>query len=240
MTGRDDLSGVSGTSPRDEALRRLLAADAEPSLLSETLAALSAAPEPGPQPGEAQALAAFRELVAPSANVISLAHRRRLRAAALASSVVVVMGGGMAAAATGALPDSAQQVAKNVLGVVGVHVPGPAATPTPSPDGSTDETGSDPTPAGPVQPSTGPQGVRPTAPASHPAHPSHPAMPPTPGNSGPSRHHGNPTPTSTVHPTPGHGKPTAPPATSNRHVPRPHPTSPRALVTHGHPGAISS
>ena len=251
---RNDLPVVSGVRPGgrgkskgDAVLRRLLAADAEPSRLTETLAALSAAPPPGAQPGEVQALAAFRELVAQPAGVVSLAHRRRLRAVALASSVLVVMGGGVAAAAAGALPDSAQSVAKNVLDVVGVHVPSPTTTPSPAPQPTSSRGDSAastaPATAGPSASASAHANHPPAlgSPSPHPSHPAHPWTPPTPGNAGTSRHHGNPTPTATTHPSPGHGKPTAPPATSKRKTPHPHlKRDAVASVTHSNRGAIHS
>lgn len=217
----------------DDALRRLLAEPGATPQLHDMLAALSGGLEAAPQPGEAAALAAFRELVAEPAGVYSFGRRRGLRlTAAIASSAVLVMGGGVAAAAAGALPAGAQRVAHNVLQAVGVQVPGATATPTNGPDGS-----------GPPSPGQTPPAAAPT----HPAHPTQPAHPsgqpstlPTPGNAGPSRHHGNPTPTATTRPTPGHGKPTAAPVTSGRKTPTP-PTHPVKAndVMHGHARAIT-
>ena len=241
-----------GTNPPadDDALRRLLSGEADPSRLTELLAALAADPAPGPQPGEAQALASFRELVAAPAGVVSLASRRRLRAVAVASSVLVVMGGGVAAAAAGALPDPAQSVVKNVLGVVGVHVPAPHPTPHSVPTTTAPGGGDGSVTSGQVGASTaasahptshgrGSPSPHPSHPAhpTHPSHPAHPSTPPTPGNAGSSRHHGNPTPTATTHPSPGHGKPTAPPATSHRKSPHLTPKTAGA-VTRGNASTI--
>jgi hypothetical protein len=76
--------------------------------------------------------------------------------------------------------------------------------------------------------------------AAQPTTPADGATPPglasTPGNSGPSRHHGNPTPTASGHPTPGHGKPTSQPSVANtgqsaqhRATPTPHRAVMRAV-----------
>lgn len=240
MTGADDPTDVN-TSGRphgeDDVLAALLGGSADAPRLSELLAAAAAPPATGPQPGEASALAAFRELVTEPAGIPSLAHRRRARlAVAAASSIVVVLGGGVAAAATGALPDSAQQVAKNVLGAVGVHVPGPADGQHGGGShgrhhGNGKGNGHTPLPT-PTQ----------TPPVTHPTHPTHPTQPthPTtpadghpsphssaPGNSAWGRSHHSPTPTSAPSVSPsdtpsadgghGHGKPTAAPTTSRRH-----------------------
>lgn len=205
----------------DAVLPRLLADDGAQSGLRDALVALTAQPAPGEQPGEAAALAAFRELVAEPAGIPSLAHRRRLRTAAVAaSSVVIVLSGGVAAAASGALPGPAQDAARTVLGVVGVHVPSSAGShQAPGDAGSPTPTAT--TPAGFVPPAFVPE-APPSPSASHPSHPAHPSTPPTPGNSGQSRHHGNPTPTASGHPSPGHGKPSSPPITSHRKSPNPH------------------
>jgi len=204
----------------DAVLTRLLADDGAPSRLRDALVALTAQPAPGEQPGEAAALAAFRELVAEPAGIPSLAHRRRLRtAAAAASSIVIVLSGGVSAAAAGALPGPAQDAARSMLGVVGVHVPSSAGSHnTPGHAGSPTPTAS--TPAGFVPPALEPQ-APPAPAASHPSQPAHPSTP-TQGNSGQSRHHGNPTPTASGHPSPGHGKPTSPPITSHRKSPNSH------------------
>ena len=187
-------------------------------------------------------LAAFREIVTEGAGTPSLTARRaRLRVAAVAGgTTLALLGGGVAAAATGSLPHAAQTVAKDVLGTVGVHVPGPdrhagdhpdqrghsgkTKTHTPGPAGVT-PAGTSPSAPGAVQP---PHPAHPSHPT-HPAHPVHPVTPgasahpttvPTPGNSGTARHHGNPTPASTVHPAPHHGKPAAAPVVSRRGNPQ--------------------
>ena len=181
----------------------------------EALLAAAAAPAAGPQPGEEQALAAFRELVVEAAGTPSLAARRRRRQVSVAAiaSTVVLFGSGVAAAANGSLPRAAQTTAKTVLGTLGVHVPGPNVHAGRHPD-QRGSSGDDP----------GDNGVEPTP----PSHPSHPAMPvtpantgtpPTPGNSGAARHHGNPTPHASGHPAPQHGRPSAAPTVSRRHVP---------------------
>jgi hypothetical protein len=223
------------TTPEDSFERdyvdRLLASPAaeasDAARLRALLAAAAAPSEAGPQPGETAALAAFRELVPAVPTVISLTARRRVRVlATTAVSTVVVLAGGAAAAATGSLPGPAQGVAKTVLGAVGVHVPaGKPAHPT--------------HPAHPATPTTHPASteappsfatVHPTPPAhpthpthrAHPNHPTHPTTTPHPsGNSSEAVHHGNPTPSSTVHPSPGHGKPGSPPVTSHRTSPHP-------------------
>jgi hypothetical protein len=84
---------------------------------------------PGPLPGEARALAAFR----------ATGHERRRHttmrtgrttvrvAAAAAATGVAIACGGAAAAATGSLPGAAQQTAHDMLAGIGVTVPGPNA-----------------------------------------------------------------------------------------------------------------
>jgi hypothetical protein len=89
------------------------------------LAAAAAPTEPGLQPGEAAALAAFR-------TAASTPNRRTrmfpsLKAAAVAATATgALLTGGVAVAATGALPGDAQDTARTMLGTVGVTVPGPA------------------------------------------------------------------------------------------------------------------
>lgn len=213
--------------------------------LGALLSAAAAAPDPGPQPGEQTVLAAFRDLVTEAAGTPSLAAHRsrkvaqqRMYALIAATSTVVVMGGGIAAAAAGSLPGVAQSTAKTMLGVLGVSVPGPNA----NSDHHTDQRGSSGDhPAGPA--SATPDASQPTAP-SHPTPqathtPASVGTPPTPGNSATARHHGNPTPTATTHPTPGHGKPTASPTVGHRghlHTPKPLPSS---AVMHRYRPAIS-
>lgn len=181
----------------------------------EALLAAAAAPSAGPQPGEERALAAFRELVVEAAGIPSLAARRRRRQVSVAAiaSTVVLLGSGVAAAAAGSLPGAAQTTAKTVLGTLGVHVPGPNV-----------HAGSHPDQRGSSADNPGDNVVEPTPPA-HPSHPVTPVTPantgtpPTPGNSGAARHHGNPTPHASGHPAPQHGRPTAAPTVSRRHVP---------------------
>src|SRR3954467_2508079 len=186
---------------RDAQLDRLIESAATPQTSGsvelsrlEALLAAAAAPDSGPQPGELEALAAYRELLT---GVPSLAARRRRQLAVVAiASTVVALSGGVAAAATGSLPGAAQSTAKSMLGALGVHVPGPNQHAGTHPDqrAKPGDTHGKPSPA-----------------ATHPSHPAaHPTAPPgqsrTPGNSGTSRHHGNPTPAATTHPTPHHGK----------------------------------
>jgi hypothetical protein len=93
--------------------------------VAAVLAAAAAPTEPGPQPGEAAALVAFR-------SAASTPNRRTrmfpsLKAAAIAATATgALLTGGVAAAATGALPGAAQDTARTMLGTVGVTVPGPA------------------------------------------------------------------------------------------------------------------
>ena len=203
--------------------------------LAALLAAAAAPCEAGPQSGEDFVLDAFHDLVVEGAGVPSLAARRNRRRMAVvaATSTVVMLGSGIAAAATGSLPGAAQSTAKTVLGVIGVSVPGPDdhAGNHPNQRGRSGDS-HQPTdhPGDSATPDT--QGVHPTPPAGV-------GTPPTPGNSGVSRHHGNPTPTATEHPTPGHGKPTAAPNVSRRHdAPASH--TPTSLpVMHRYRPAIS-
>lgn len=206
----------------------------------EALLAAAAAVEAGPQPGEEAVLASFRELVTEAAGTPSLAGRRkakvakqRMYALVAATSGVVLLSTGVAAAKTGSLPGAAQSTAKSVLGVLGVHVPGPNAHAGTHPAQRGNSGGHSNAPSTPVAP-----GAPDVTPPVHPTPPAHPTTGPgavpTPGNSGVSRHHGNPTPTASGHPTPGHGKPTAAPTVSRRHAAvRPaHPAVPSTSVTH--------
>jgi hypothetical protein len=90
------------------------------------LHAAAAPTEPGPQPGEAAALAAFRATVRPSRRPLmhSFTPVKAALAAALSSGVLLT--GGVAAAATGSLPGAAQDTARDMLSHVGVTVPGAA------------------------------------------------------------------------------------------------------------------
>ncbi|RYU13369.1 hypothetical protein [Nocardioides iriomotensis] len=91
------------------------------------LAAAAAPTEPGPLPGEQEALAAFREAHSrrrfsmPS----SLSPVRAAVAAGLGAGVLLAAGVGGAAA--GVLPGAAQDTARTWLDTVGVEVPGPNA-----------------------------------------------------------------------------------------------------------------
>ena len=234
----DPILGEAGQGGHDldAQLDRLLESPSNPEAHGSTafprleaLFAAAAATETGPQPGEELVLGAFRELVTEAAGVSTLAGRRtsklarqRMYALVAATSGVVLLGGGVAAAATGSLPGAAQSTAKSVLGVIGVHVPGPNAHSNGHADQrgkSGDNTGPQVSPGAPGSP--GAPDVTPPAP--HPTPGAAGGNPPTPGNSGVSRHHGNPTPTATGHPAPGHGKPTAAPTVARRHAAPAHP-----------------
>lgn len=100
---------------------------------SESVASLlrAATPSdlPGPLPGEARALAAFRAVDHEDRRHTPMRTRRtavRVAAAAAATGVAIACGG-TAAAATGSLPGAAQQTAHDVLAGIGVSVPGPNA-----------------------------------------------------------------------------------------------------------------
>jgi len=101
--------------PRDRRVAALLAA--------------AAAPAERPVPGEAAALAAYRDAVAlaPASPRSRMQSRTTVKlAAASAIGVLSLFGGGYAVAATGSLPGTVQQTAKDALANVGVTVPGPA------------------------------------------------------------------------------------------------------------------
>lgn len=221
----------------DPQLERLLDAPTSPvaapwNALAEVLMAASAPAGDGPQPGEARALAAFRELVPPVAPVAAAVSRRRRLAVsrprawkvavAGLSGFVAFSGGAVALAASNSLPGAAQSVAHDVLGTLGVHVPGPNshAGNHPNQRGHSADTHPSATPS-----------AHPSAHPSHPAHPTHPThpahpsgQPATPGangsNGGNQGQHngvgqgGTPTPHSTnaghadTHPSP-HATPTA-------------------------------
>jgi hypothetical protein len=96
----------------DETVRSLLAAAAAPT-------------EPGPVPGEGEALAAFRaSQTAPRRSLVLtyLASYKTAVAAALGTGVLLTAGVG--AAAAGSLPGAAQDTASELLSKVGVTVPG--------------------------------------------------------------------------------------------------------------------
>jgi hypothetical protein len=93
--------------------------------VAAVLAAAAAPTEPGPQPGEAAALAAFRA-AAPTPNRRTRMFPSLKAAAVAATATGALLTGGVAVAATGALPGAAQDTARTMLGTVGVTVPGPA------------------------------------------------------------------------------------------------------------------
>ena len=92
--------------------------------------AAAAAPAERPVPGEAAARAAYREAMAvdpaPTRSRMNSRTTAAKITAAAALSALSLVGGGVAVAATGALPGTAQQTAKDALARVGVSVPGPA------------------------------------------------------------------------------------------------------------------
>jgi hypothetical protein len=91
------------------------------------LEAAAAPTEPGPLPGEAAALAAFRASQPTprrSSMLTSITSVKTAFAATLGTGVLLTGGVGMAAA--GALPDGAQDTASEMLAKVGVSVPGAA------------------------------------------------------------------------------------------------------------------
>ena len=93
--------------------------------VAAVLAAAAAPTEPGAQPGEAAALAAFRA-AAPIPNRRTRMFPSLKAAAVAATATGALLTGGVAVAATGALPGAAQDTARTMLGTVGVTVPGPA------------------------------------------------------------------------------------------------------------------
>lgn len=111
--------------PLDERVATLLAAAAAPS-------------EPGPLPGEAEALAAFRAYHDSPRRSSMLSFLTPARtAAATVVGAGLLLTGGVGAAMAGALPGAAQQTAHDMLAEVGVSVPGPAE----ASDGHADERG---------------------------------------------------------------------------------------------------
>ena len=98
-------------------------ADLDPRVAA-VLAAAAAPTEPGPVPGEEEALAAFRAAVPMTRRTRMLPS---IKAAAIAATATgALLTGGVAAAASGTLPGTAQDTAKTILGTVGVTVPGPS------------------------------------------------------------------------------------------------------------------
>lgn len=99
---------------RDERVSALLSAAAAPS-------------EPGPQPGEGAALAAYRASLTPTRRrsmISSLLSARTGLVAAVGAGVLLT--GGVTTAAAGGLPGAAQDTASEMLAKVGIQVPGAA------------------------------------------------------------------------------------------------------------------
>lgn len=94
-------------------------------LVTSLLAAAAAPTEPGPLPGEGNALAAFRASQSATRRPSMLSSLTSVKAAvaALVSSGVLLTGG-VGAATAGVLPDAAQDTASDLLAKVGVTVPG--------------------------------------------------------------------------------------------------------------------
>jgi len=118
---------TSGDSGDMTTRRHRLSDDPKPDPRVAVLLAAAAAPtEPGPQPGEDAALAAFRAAApAPTRRIRMLPTLKATAIAATATGALMV--GGVAAAATGALPGAASDTARAALARVGVTVAGPAA-----------------------------------------------------------------------------------------------------------------
>ena len=105
--------------------RRELQADVLDEPVRSLLAAAAAPTEPGPLPGEAEALAAFRASQTTTRRSPVLTYLTAFRtpiAAALGTGVLLTTGMGVAMA--GSLPGAAQDTASELLGKVGVTVPG--------------------------------------------------------------------------------------------------------------------
>lgn len=89
------------------------------------LAAAAAPTEPGPVPGEAEALAAFRaSQTAPRRSLVLTYLVSFKTAIATALGAGVLLTAGVGAAAAGSLPGAAQDTASQLLAKVGVTVPG--------------------------------------------------------------------------------------------------------------------
>lgn len=154
---------------------------AELGSLYAMLRAASAPAEPGAQPGESAAMAAFVENV-PLRRMrrtpLRWLNETKTRLAVATGAGVLVLGGGVAAAATGSLPGPAQGAAHAVLGAIGVHVPNDGAGNGSHGNGTSGtapgHTGAHPTPR--------PSGS--TGKPVHPVHPAHPAHPSTPAHPG--------------------------------------------------------
>ena len=92
------------------------------------LAAAAAPAEPGPLPGEAEALAAFRAARLTTRSERMPATTTPLRTALAGGATAgLLLTGVLSAAAAGTLPGAAQEVARGLLARVGVTVPGPDA-----------------------------------------------------------------------------------------------------------------
>ena len=105
--------------------RRELQADVLDEPVRSLLAAAAAPTEPGPLPGEAEALAAFRASQTTTRRSPVLTYLTAFKtpiAAALGTGVLLTAGMGVAMA--GSLPGAAQDTASELLGKVGVTVPG--------------------------------------------------------------------------------------------------------------------
>lgn len=100
--------------------------DAPSSAEVRSLLAAAAAPtEPGPVPGEAGALAAFRAVTRARGRKRMLSTVTPLKATLAASATAgLLLTGGVSAAVAGALPGAAQDTARTMLARVGVTVPG--------------------------------------------------------------------------------------------------------------------
>jgi hypothetical protein len=97
------------------------------SRLESVLDAAAAPAEPGPAPGEEAALAAFRAASVPTYGWRSRMHTPTTPLKSLgvaAASVGLVLAGGFASASAGVLPGAAQDAVQDMLGNIGVEVPG--------------------------------------------------------------------------------------------------------------------
>ncbi len=103
------------------------------------LDALAAPTEPGPLPGEVDAVAAFRAQHRTRRSPMSHLTPFRL-AVASAVGAGVFLTGGVAAAATGSLPGAAQDVARTVIGTLGIEVPAGEEAPEQAEERRTDDT----------------------------------------------------------------------------------------------------
>ena len=93
--------------------------------VTSVLEAAAAPTEPGPLPGEADALAAFRAAQGATRTPTMLSSLSSAKVTLVAALSGLVLTGGIgAAAAAGSLPGAAQDTASELLGRVGVTVPG--------------------------------------------------------------------------------------------------------------------